>query len=81
MTLRTSCRTCGPSMYDHDEVFDVCVGMLIGALVLGFIVFVLMSHETYDAPPGYYYACGGTQVVKVDGEYIKGKSCNVARKE
>ena len=81
MTPRTSCRTCGPSMDDDDAFFISIIGIIIGVLIGAVIMSVLSTPEAYDPPPGYYYDCGGSQVVKVDGEYIKGKSCDVARKE
>ena len=80
MTLRTSCRTCGPSM-GEDIAFFSFMGFLLGVLFGATLLSVMTTPDAYDPPPGYYYACGGSQVVKVDGGYIKGKSCEVARKE
>ncbi len=66
---------------DEDIAFFSFMGFLVGVLVGAYLVSAMITPDAYEPPPGYYYACGGSQVVKVEGEYIKGKSCEVARKE
>ena len=62
-------------------MFFSFISFLVGVAVGACLLSAMTTPDAYDPPPGYYYACGGSQVVKVEGEYIKGKSCNVARKE